>query len=283
MIYTRTRYEYVLHRNLCQLWATLRLSWLRNLAVGTTQQAIWNREEVVHLTQKKKTLETTAVGTAQQKPEQSQIVLRLLPRRPLSARCVCVFFFFHIKPFLLFGIQHTQPVSALILHPREIQALSVVYMTMIAIVCIRPCNSTPPWGAFPRPIAWQSRGCQCQHRTIRFRKALGEMAPKLTFFAPTLLQLQLWRWWARKIGPEGDVIHSVFLAPTGQIHSNCCGDKSVLVVSMKNRPRGGGDILVHPVVYGNISRYLYVYTWAISCMKRRKKNDVGEKVFTSES
>ena len=34
---------------------------------------------------------------------------------------------------------------------------------------------TPPLGGFPSSIARQPRGCQCQYRTIRLRKAPGEM------------------------------------------------------------------------------------------------------------
>ena len=56
---------------------------------------------------------------------------------------------------------------------------------------------TPHWGGFASSIARQPRGCQ--YRTIRLRKALGQMFPTPTFLAPTLFQL--WRYRAWKIGP----------------------------------------------------------------------------------
>ena len=67
-----------------------------------------------------------------------------------------------------------------------------------------------PWGGFPTSIARQPRGCQ--YRTMRLRKALGEMFPTPTISAPA--RFQLWRYRAWKIG------------------------------------RGGCDIVIHTVVYG---------------------------------
>ena len=59
---------------------------------------------------------------------------------------------------------------------------------------------TPSSGDFPSSIARQPRGCE--DRTIRLRKALGEMFPAPTFLAPTLLS-QLWRYRAGKLGRGG--------------------------------------------------------------------------------
>ena len=58
-------------------------------------------------------------------------------------------------------------------------------------------TSQPPWGGFPRSITRQPRGCQ--YRTVRLRKALGEMFPAPTFSAPTMVQP--WRYRPWKIGP----------------------------------------------------------------------------------
>ena len=46
-------------------------------------------------------------------------------------------------------------------------------------------NITPPWGGFPSSIARQPKKGG-QYRTIRLRKALGEMFPTPTVLAPTL-------------------------------------------------------------------------------------------------
>ena len=61
--------------------------------------------------------------------------------------------------------------------------------------------SPPPGDGFPSPIARQPIGCQCQHRTIRLRVALGEMIPPPTFLAPK--RFKLWRYRPWKIGPGG--------------------------------------------------------------------------------
>ena len=58
---------------------------------------------------------------------------------------------------------------------------------------------TPLGRFFPNSTARQPRGCQ--YRTMRLRKALGEMLPTLTFLAPAIFQLSRYR--ARNIRPGG--------------------------------------------------------------------------------
>ena len=71
---------------------------------------------------------------------------------------------------------------------------------MPGAVCDGVCNTSPPWGGFPSSISRQPR--ECQSRTVRLRKALGEMIPTRAFLAPALFQLR-WRYRAWKIGPGG--------------------------------------------------------------------------------
>ena len=59
-----------------------------------------------------------------------------------------------------------------------------------------PNNTTVYDGVYHPPFQGRlldnPRGCQRQYRTIRLRKALGEMVPTPTFLEPPLFQL-LWR------------------------------------------------------------------------------------------
>ena len=65
------------------------------------------------------------------------------------------------------------------------------------------CISPSPGAGFPSSIARQPRGCQ--FRTVRLRKALGEVFLSPTFLASTLSQL--WRYRAWKIGPGVCDVH----------------------------------------------------------------------------
>ena len=74
-------------------------------------------------------------------------------------------------------------------------------------------KTTHPWDSFSSSIARQPRGCQ--YRTIRLRKALGEMFPTPTFLAPALFQL--WRYRPWKIGPGGCDIRTIIYGSAGNL------------------------------------------------------------------
>ena len=68
---------------------------------------------------------------------------------------------------------------------------------------IRRCTPHPRRAVFQARLLDNST--RCQHRRIRFRKALGEMFPTPSFLAPALFRL--WRYRAWTIGPGGCDIH----------------------------------------------------------------------------
>ena len=78
---------------------------------------------------------------------------------------------------------------------------------------VHRCTShTHPGEVFQATIARQPKGSQ--YRTIRLRKALGEMLPSPNILTPPPLTLfQLWRCRAWKIDPGGGGVYTVVYGP----------------------------------------------------------------------